>query len=194
MTVFATFDEIPRGHYQAIYADPPWSFKAWSAKRKGRSAEQHYNVLSFDELVTFPIASLAADRCALFLWVVRSNLPEAMRLIDGWGFRFKSTAFIWAKTCTKQPEKFRIGFGKWTRTGAEQCWLATRGSKNPVRRCAAVRELITAPIGRHSEKPAEIYSRIEALVDGPYLELFGRRTMPGWDAFGKEASKFDAVA
>ena len=57
-----------------------------------------------------------------------------------------------------------------------------------MRKSASVRELITAPIGRHSEKPSEIYSRIEALVDGPYIELFARRTAPNWEAFGDEVS------
>jgi N6-adenosine-specific RNA methylase IME4 len=126
---FTNFAEIPRRHYGAIYADPPWSFRAWSTKGTGRGAEQHYPTLAFDELAAFPVAELAGDRCALFLWVVRSNIPEALRLIGAWEFTFKSTAFIWAKTCTKNPERFRIGFGKWTRTGAEHCWRATRGRK-----------------------------------------------------------------
>jgi N6-adenosine-specific RNA methylase IME4 len=158
MTAYSNFADIPRRRYGAIYADPPWSFKAWSAKGTGRSAEQHYRTLSFDELAAFPVAELASQRCALFLWVVRSNLPEAMHLIDAWGFKFKSTAFVWAKTCEKNPDKFRIGFGKWTRTGAEQCWLATRG-QNLARQSASVRELICAPIGKHSEKPARPYAR-----------------------------------
>lgn len=175
MTSYTNFGEIPRHHHGLVYVDPPWRFKAWSAKGKGRSAEQHYKTMSFDELAALPVADLAAERCALIVWTVRSHLPETMRLIDAWGFRFKSTAFIWAKTCKKHPEKFRISFGKWTRAGVEQCWLATRGKKIPVRKSASVRELITAPIGRHSEKPAEIYSRIEALVGGRILSFLAAR-------------------
>jgi len=186
MIAYADFSAIPRHAYSAILCDPPWSFKAWSAKGAGRSAEQHFRTLTFDELAAFPVAELAADRCALFMWVVRSNLPEAMHLIDAWGFKYKSTAFVWEKTCRCQPDKPRISQGYWTRGGTEQCWFATRGKKNPPRKSKGVRELIIAPIGRHSEKPAETCNRIEALVDGPYLELFARQTRPGWDAWGDD--------
>jgi N6-adenosine-specific RNA methylase IME4 len=56
-----------------------------------------------------------------------------------------------------------------------------------------VRQLITAPRREHSRKPDETYSRIEALVDGPYLELFARNRRPGWTAWGNETEKFGEV-
>ena len=41
----------------------------------------------------------------------------------------------------------------------------------------------------HSRKPAEVYARIEQLVDGPYLELFARPPHPpGWDVWGRETA------
>jgi len=42
------------------------------------------------------------------------------------------------------------------------------------------------PRREHSRKPDEIYARIEALVPGPYLELFARQQRPGWDSWGHE--------
>ncbi len=35
--------------------------------------------------------------------------------------------------------------------------------------------------------------KMEALFDGPYLELFSRSGRPGWDVFGDEVGKFDGV-
>ena len=186
-TTYLDFDAIPREHYGVIYIDPPWQFLCWSEKGTGRSAERHYRTMSFEQLAAFPIMDLAAPRCALFLWVVRNHLDTAVRLIEAWGFTLKTTAFVWAKTCSARPDRFRIGHGKTgTRSGSEQCWIAIRGRKNPKRKSAAVRELIVAPIGRHSEKPAEVRDRIEQLFDGPYLELFARQAAPHWDAWGDQ--------
>lgn len=42
--------------------------------------------------------------------------------------------------------------------------------------------------GAHSEKPAEAHARIERLVAGPYLELFARRPVRGWDAWGNQVA------
>jgi hypothetical protein len=44
-----------------IYADPPWSFRNWSAKGTGRNAISHYDCLSFGALAELPVADLAAD-------------------------------------------------------------------------------------------------------------------------------------
>jgi N6-adenosine-specific RNA methylase IME4 len=81
-----------------------------------------------------------------------------------------------------------MGTGFSTRKNAEVCWLGHRG--RPQRKSKAVRELIVAPRREHSRKPDEIYSRIEALCDGPYLELFARQRWPGWTCFGDESGKF----
>ena len=44
---------------------------------------------------------------------------------------------------------------------------------------------------RHSRKPEQTYERIEKLVDGPYLELFARKTKPNWDSWGNQVGLFD---
>jgi N6-adenosine-specific RNA methylase IME4 len=78
--IYLDLAALPQNHYRAIYVDPPWSFQTWSDKGEGRGAVNHYPTLTFDELAAFPVAGLAADSCAMFLWVVRSNLPESLRL------------------------------------------------------------------------------------------------------------------
>jgi N6-adenosine-specific RNA methylase IME4 len=47
---------------------------------------------------------------------------------------------------------------------------------------------VVAQRRKHSQKPEEVYDRIEALVDGPYLEMFARQSRPGWKAWGNEAN------
>ena len=53
--------------YSIIYADPPWSYKTYSSKGKGRSAEAHYNTMSINDICKLPIGKIAADDCALFM-------------------------------------------------------------------------------------------------------------------------------
>lgn len=36
--------------YNVIYADPPWSYKVWSKKGAGRSAESHYPTMSIEAI------------------------------------------------------------------------------------------------------------------------------------------------
>jgi hypothetical protein len=64
-----------------IYADPPWTYETYSGAGKQRSAEQHYDCLSIEEIKALPIAQLAAKDCTLFLWAVCPELPGAWDII-----------------------------------------------------------------------------------------------------------------
>lgn len=180
-----------RRKYGAIYADPPWSFRNWSAKGTGRNAISHYDCLDFEALAKLPIASLAAEDCALFLWAVDPLLPKALDLIRAWGFEYKTVGFYWVKLnkSSSKSDSYFTGLGYWTRANPEQCLLATRG--HPRRRSKAVRKLVVEPRREHSRKPEGIHERIEQLVAGPYLELFGRETKRGWDSWGNQVGLFD---
>jgi N6-adenosine-specific RNA methylase IME4 len=141
--------------------------------------------MSADDLKAMTIP--AADDCVLFMWAIDPMLPQAFDLIKAWGFQYKTVGFTWAKINVSGKDP--IGGGYWTRANPEMCLLATRGQ--PKRLNADVRQLLMAPRREHSRKPDEIYGRIEALVDGPYLEMFARQTRAGWDAWGNEVGKFD---
>lgn len=171
--------------YGVILADPPWYWRAYSAKGEGRGAVNHYDCLSLDGLMAMrgQIDEYAAADCALFLWAIDPMLPEALALIDAWGFRYKTVGFYWVKTNRKSPG-FSTGLGYWTRANPEQCLFATRGA--PVRLARDVSRLLVAPRREHSRKPDEVYPAIERLVAGPYLELFARTRRAGWDCCGDQ--------
>ena len=170
------------------YADPPWPFEVYSAKGKQRSAERHYDTMSLDKIKALPIADLAADDCALFLWVVNPQLHGALDVIRSWGFQYKTVAFTWVKQ-NRGGDGLFMGLGYWTRANAESCLLATRGS--PSRLAKDVRQIVMAPVAEHSRKPDEVRTRIERLVPGPYLELFARRPIAGWTSWGNEIATAD---
>lgn len=171
-------------NYGVIYADPPWHFRTWSAKGRGRCADAWYDVMTLDEIRALPVAEYAAKDCVLLLWAIDPMLPHALSVIAAWGFEFKTVGFYWVKQ-NRDGSPF-MGLGRWTRMNPEQCLLATRG--RPRRLSAAVRKLISSPRREHSRKPDEVYERIETLVAGPYLELFARQERPGWDSWGNEVT------
>lgn len=179
--------------YGAILADPPWSFDTYSAKGKDRSPERHYPVLSSAIIAAMPVAEMyAAPDCCLFLWATYPRLPDALDVMRGWGFTYKTVAFTWAKL-TRLGRMWHWGTGYWTRANAEICLLGTRG--HPKRLSASVPQLLVAPVREHSRKPDEARARVRELVAGPYLELFARERAAGWDVeLSPEADKFAEAA
>lgn len=184
--------DLPQaGRYGAILADPPWAFKTYSGKTgtPHRSAEDHYRTVEKASLADLPVGAIAAKDCCMFMWVVDSHVDQAIELARAWGFGFKTIAFIWMKTAQNgQP---RIGMGYWTRKSAEVCLMFTKGK--PKRLDKGVREMIIEPRREHSRKPDAQYALIERLVAGPYVELFARQSRPGWDSWGNQVGKFNAV-
>ena len=170
--------------FAIIYADPPWSYRVWNRKGAGRTAESHYRTMSIDEICALPVADIAANNSALFIWATFPNLPDAFEVIKAWGFTYKTVAFTWVKTCRKSSGYF-VSLGHWTRANAEVCLLATKG--HPRRISINVRQLIVSPVRQHSQKPDEARERIvELLGDLPRIELFAREKTGGWAVWGDE--------
>jgi len=191
------FAGLPRGHFKAILADPPWHFQAWASPPygKGRAAESHYLTMREPELAAMPVGELAAEDSVLFMWSCWPMIEQAFRMMKAWGFIFKTCGFCWIKADARQIQMFDeevtpdMLLGYWTRSNSEVCLLGTKGK--PKRNAADVRQAIIAPKREHSRKPDGIHERIERLVAGPYLELFARQSRPGWTTWGNEATKFD---
>lgn len=189
--------------YRAILCDPPWKYLTRSAKGMGRSPDRHYKTMSLEELKALPVRDLAAKDCVLFMWVIDSHVEQAMELVKAWGFKYKTVGLYWAKT-NKDGVTFFTGTGHWTRANpehafecylgdeeqeVERCFLNTVGA--PKRVGKDVPRLIVSPRREHSRKPSDAWERIERLVDGPYLEMFGREQHGDWTVMGDEANKFN---
>ena len=170
--------------YSVILADPPWQYKVWSKKGKGRSAENHYPTMNIDDICALPVSEIAEADAALFLWATFPNLFDALKAISAWGFKYKTCAFVWVKRNKKTPSWF-WGLGYWTRANAELCLLATRGNIRRV--SAAVHQVVDTPVEQHSKKPDVVRKRIvELMGDIPRVELFARNKADGWDVWGNE--------
>jgi len=166
--------------YKIILCDPPWSYKVWSKKGLGRSAESHYRTM--DKMDIQKLVIPADDTCTLFLWVTAPCLIEGIELCSAWGFEYKTIGFVWIKK-NKKADSLFWGMGYWTRANAELCLIATKG--NPKRIAKNVHQVIYTPIEQHSKKPDCVRDRIVQLMgDLPRIELFARQKTKGWDAIG----------
>jgi N6-adenosine-specific RNA methylase IME4 len=200
----APFVGLRRRYYGAIVADPASHFRSYTAIQCGnpssrRDNERHYRTMSFAELAALPVKDLAApDGCHLFLWTSGPFLPQALQLLEAWGFKYSTRAFIWLKTRRSWESgdpllesDFPIGLGLTVRHQTEIVLLGRRA--NCRRRRKDVRELILAPRREHSRKPDEFYRRVEQYCAGPYVDLFARERRINWDCWGDELDRFPSA-
>lgn len=167
--------------YNIVYADPPWQY--WESGNKNQSL--HYTTMTIDEICDLPVKDITDDNCVLFMWVTYPILDQAFRVIESWGFKYSTAAFVWVKK-NKQKDTPFVGCGAWTRANSELCLLATKG--NVMRLDASVSQVVESPIEEHSKKPDIVRDLITKLVgELPRVELFCRNPAEGWDVWGNEA-------
>jgi len=163
--------------YGVIYADPPWKYETFSENGMDRSADNHYPTMSMFDMLSLDVP--AADDCVMFMWATVPMLPEALDLLDTWGFEYKSH-IVWIKD--------RIGTGYWTRNKHEMLLIGTKGKVPAPAMGTQPPSVIELPLGRHSEKPAFFADMISTLYPTtPKLEMFARIGRMGWDVVGNEA-------
>jgi len=193
--------------FRVISVDPPWHFKTWG-KTTGRSPQDHYDVMTLDDIKRIPVADLADPAgSACVLWSIWPLGPQCFDVMRAWGFEYKTVAFVWFKRST-QGTTWHKGLGYYTRSNTEFAILGTLGDPPTVfdkgvdQLVVDVQEQldlpgfgVTAPllgeltdrVGQHSEKPGTPYRRLERLFgDVPRVELFARRPRPGWVTLGNE--------
>lgn len=167
----------PEGKYRVIYADPPWEY-ADSGLTDYGPAERHYPTMNIPDLCKLPIKDLAEDNAILFLWTTSPLLEDAFKIIKAWGFKYK-TSFIW--------DKVKHNHGHYNSVRHEFLLICTRGSCTPD-----VKELFDSVqsierSSKHSEKPEEFRQIIDTLyTHGKKIELFARKEVEGWKAWGNE--------
>jgi N6-adenosine-specific RNA methylase IME4 len=174
---------LPDRKYPVIYADPPWRYEF--STTSSRSIESHYPTMSTEEICALPVADHATSDSVLFLWVTNPRLHEAFRVLEAWGFTYR-TNIVWAKD--------KIGGGFYVRNQHELLLIAKRGDPPMPAEADRPSSIISAPRREHSRKPDEAYALIERMYpDLPKLELFARTTREGWVPWGLEVDKFDAA-
>ena len=185
----ADFLPLPEKEYSVIYADPPWSYQQGGKTKSSHGiAKQHYQTMTTEDICNLPVRKICGGRGACFLGETVRNVTEGIKVLEAWGFQYKTAAFVWVKKNQKSGTNF-WGLGAYTRANAEVCLLGVSpGFKAGERiRSHKVHQIIEAPFEGHSKKPDETRRRIvELLGDVPRLEMFARQRAEGWDAWGNE--------
>lgn len=177
--------ELPSGPFDVIYADPPWRFASNSASKPGRNARRHYDCITVEEIAAMPVADMAAPSALLLMWITVPFAHRADEVVRAWGFRSKSQ-LVWPKR--------RIGTGYWARNQHELVVIATRGRFPCPRPALFPSSIIPGDQREHSRKPEWVAEQIDARLAGARrIELFARRKRAGWETWGNETEKFEAV-
>lgn len=174
------------GGFQTVLADPPWQF----ANRTGKVAPEHrrldrYSTLTLDEIMALPVNDVTAKNAHLYLWVPNALLPDGLRVMEAWGFRYISN-IVWAKR-RKDGGPDGRGVGFYFRNVTELLLFGVKGSMRTLQPGRTQVNMIESRKREHSRKPDEQYDLIEACSPGPLLEMFARHPREGWTTWGDEA-------
>jgi N6-adenosine-specific RNA methylase IME4 len=172
---------LPKQRYGVIVADPEWRFEPYSRETgMDRAADNHYPTSVTDLIAERDVPSIAADDCVLFLWATVPMLRDALRVMEAWGFEYKSHA-VW--------DKIHIGTGYWFRNRHELLLVGTKGDIPAPAMGDQFASVMTIARKEHSAKPEQFLELIEQYFPNlPKIELNRRgQSRPGWDAWGNEA-------
>jgi len=202
-------------HYKTILIDPPWNESGGGKIKRG--ADRHYPLMKTKDIVK-TIKECKEfrpdDSCHLWLWVTKNFLPDAFKVIEELGFKYKTSA-VWVKVkediygklryrlrneygVSHNYEEFiidehnvigklQIGLGQYLRGAHELLLLATKGKAMVPPPKNRLPDVIFAERTKHSKKPEESYKLIETCSPGPRLEMFARdSSRKGWDFWENE--------
>jgi N6-adenosine-specific RNA methylase IME4 len=193
---------LTAGLCSTLVADPPWRYGNTATRA---SAHGHYDgtlsipQLCGDELlpdgtnlVKDVVHPKAATPGHLYLWTTAGHLPEAFRVMEAWGYTYK-TYLVWVKP--------QMGMGNYFRVSTELVLFGIRGGLRT--RDMATMNWFEAKRGQHSAKPLQFFDIVRKSSPGPYLELFARcgagtgrqlegtcqcsRCRLGWEVWGNQA-------
>lgn len=171
--------EMPDGTFRVFYADPSWDYGNHGLDQYG-PAERHYPVMTTQAICAMgdKVKAISSANSVLFLWSTAPMLPQALKVMDAWGFDYKSS-FVWYKV--------KHNFGYYNSVRHEILLIGTRGMCTPDIDKKINSVQIIARSKRHSEKPERFRQIIDEFYPhGRRIELFARATHPNWTSWGNE--------
>ena len=168
--------EIPNDKYDLVYADPPWQYGN-SMPDYFTEQANHYPLMSIDQICQMPIKEIINKDAVLFLWVTSPMLQDAFKVIEAWGFKYK-TSFVW--------DKIKHNMGHYSSVRHEFLLLAIKGSY-PLHNLKLYDSVFSEERTEHSKKPQFYYQMIEDIYcNAKKIELFSREKREGWYSYGNQ--------
>jgi N6-adenosine-specific RNA methylase IME4/ParB-like chromosome segregation protein Spo0J len=177
-----TTRELPVGQrrWPILLADPPWGYQDVGIATPNRRADNHYPLLSLQQICALPVGQLLADDAIVFLWAISPLLLATNEVFSAWGLDYRAN-LVWDKEI--------IGTGYWVRNQHEHLLIAVKGNPPHPPHAVVPASVIRSRRREHSRKPDEVHELIERMYpELPKLELFARKARPGWDVWGNEVT------
>jgi N6-adenosine-specific RNA methylase IME4 len=183
------FSDLASKTFGTILIDPPWRF----LNRTGKVAPEHrrlrrYQTMSFEEIAALPVGKLALPKSHLYMWCPNALLLEALTIMKTWGFTYK-TNIVWYKV-RKDGGPDGRGVGFYFRNVTELLLFGTKGKLRTLKPGRTQVNVLITRKQEHSRKPDEIYDIIRNCSPGPYLELFARQRIEGWEPWGDQVDTY----
>ena len=147
-----------------------------------------YSTLTFKQIMEIPVNDIAAEQSHLYLWVPNALLADGLKVMESWGFTYK-TNLIWHKV-RKDGEPDGRGVGFYFRNTTEMILFGVKGKLRTSQPGRSQVNIIRTRKREHSKKPDELYDIIEGCSPGPFLELFARAYRDGWSSWGNEIDEY----
>lgn len=195
------------------WVDPAWYYadnkkirKDTKTPTRGIGACHHYSQMKTPEIMKMGeiIRALSADRCSLHMWFTSPLLPDALKILDAWQFKWATIEYVWVKLnkargrlpivkllkqLRKSPTLFKFlhwltkpGTGFYTMSNIEGVIRANRGKPidAPLPKRKA-RQVQYWPLLDHSRKPLLFQDLDEWSYPyvQPKVELFARNLRIG---------------
>ena len=188
------YPPLNNNKYQVIYADPPWDYGGKMQYDKSSikdlnigfkknifisSAAFKYPTLNLKDLLKLNVGSITEKDCILFMWTTGPQLSNSILLGEGWGFEYKTVAFVWNKM-VHNPGRYTLSQTEFVLAFKKGKFPTPRGARN-------IRQLIESTRTNHSEKPIQVIEGITKMFPSQNkIELFARNNFMGWDNWGLE--------
>ena len=177
------------GEFDVIYADPPWAYAEVPYFKESLAVQYQYKPLKTKDLMAVDVNSIAAKNSWLFMWAVWAQMPQALQVMEAWGFKYKTCAFVWCKRTNTGKKAKTYGRACGAQSSVEIVLVGKKGApahfiENEEQEFHALRE-------GHSKKPDVVYEKIERIVTPPgvqvrKIELFARQQYKDWVALGND--------
>lgn len=162
------------GPFDLILADPPWKYD--HCESGNREIENQYPTATVEDICSH--GPDARKNSILFLWATAPKLEEAFKVMNAWGFTYRTCA-VW--------DKQKIGMGYWFRGAHELILVGVKGKPECTPESARISSIFSEKRGRHSAKPECVYAWIEMAFPGvDKLEMYCRKPRLGWASHGNE--------
>lgn len=164
----------PKGKYRVIYADPPWEYSNTMPDYFPEQGD-HYATMPLADICALSVDELGLDDAVLFLWATSPILEDAFKVINAWRFQYRAS-IVWHKDAHNM--------GHYVSVRHEFLLICVRGSCMPDIN-KLLPSVITEKRSVHSSKPEIFRQMIDQMYPyGPRIELFARRQIDNWDAWG----------